>query len=650
MKHMKKILSFLLTFAVTASMLVLPSGVFAENESTGSEPTVVGVTDDTYVRCAGGVVYKGNSAYVNSQVVTMTDDNKSSYTTGQLTHNAEATLYTSDATADTTGSRRRTYLKFTLSEEQKTAVQSAQYVVLKLGLKSDESTSASKATLTVHGLKDTNKTFDTATLTYDGTKDVLEKVENPIASVTGISEVCELDVTDYVTEETDGSYAFKLVSDEVLAFYSKEKSGDVVKPSLVFYSEAPAEKTAVETDAAALSPASVVSESFLLSTSGDAGSSIAWTSSDSDTIAISGGTATVTPSQTAHKSVTLTATVTNGSFQTTKSFEVIVLSNSAEWSVAPTADTWVRSNGGNLYTNEIVYSNGTEVTLTDDNKSSYKTGDLLKYSDNKLYAQSKELTKDSGGYRRSYLKFAPSEADAAMLASADRVVLKLTKFAGNGKATEEGAAVTVHGLTGDLKNFDVTKLTYNTSENLESVTNPLATKTEVDKADTMELDVTEYVRAQTDGVYAFKLDGNDKLAEFHSLESATAAARPCLVAYTDDVNTVKMNIDGGVCKLTDPLKAGKANISLKVERTETQNPSGILIAALYDVTDGVASPSLETVAISDASGEIASGSKYTYQLSLNIADATNKIIKVFLWQGWNMVPVLETTTIGVSAS
>lgn len=613
MKNIKKFLTIILTGTILAAAAVFPAAADAE------EPTTIPVSEDTFVRCSGGVVYSGNKVYVDGETITVTDATKGNYNTGQVVDSG-ATLYTSDAAADNTGGRRRTYLKFDVGNDEKAKLQSASYIVLKMQVSSGDST----ATLAVHGLD--NKSFDTSILNYDGTvSSGLEEFRNEIASVTGVSVgILELDVTDYVKTQTDNTYAFKLISDKLLSFYSKEKAGDFIKPSLVAYSEVPADKSSVMDDAAALTVPDVVKEDFTLAVSGTNGTTINWTSNNS-AIAVNGetGEATVTQDATRNIEVTLTAKVEKGSFSATRNFNVIVLSPSRMQVIGVTADTHVRCKKGD------------------------GTGDVDGSKDKRLYVQ--ELGADGGGcLRRSYLKFAPSAADVAKLKDADRITLKLKRTGVSAGMNQdwESAVLNVHGLTGDYKTkWDGVKgLYYSTtsangmdtvSTGLEGFSNVIASVTGV--SEELELDVTDYVKSQTDGSYVFKIARNNGgLLEFYSMESA--GNEPCLVAY-DVADDLEIKINGSASK---EISDGEAELSLTVYKNGAMNPEGIVLAALYDKSSGA----LKKIGKSQASGTIDDGASHTYTVTLDITDAKNSLVKVFLWKDLiNIVPILPAIVV-----
>lgn len=588
MKSIKKLLSAVLATTIAATLAAMPTAVFAEQTVTAQ-------------------LVKSGITFVRNGETEQADKNNSE----------GATFYTSWDDATITN-QRRTYVKFEAEGDTATTFKTAPYVTLKFTVKKDECSSTGgdlgSTKFEVYGL--TNKTFDTATLTWNTayTAD-LEQFSTVTTVVNGLtvdsSNVCEIDVTDYVTSQTDGKFAFKLASDKLVAIDCR--AATAVKPTLVAYSEEPAGKAAVKAAVNALSVPTVVENNELnLPQYKDSENevTVTWTSSNTDVIEIEYGNAMVKPTDD-NATVTLTATAACGNFSATKSFSVIVLCGDKEWSVPATADTHVRG------------------TKTDKGAN-----------DKLLYTQNVSGTMDAT-WRRSYITFNLSAADNAKLQKADRIKLRLREnFADTALAT---SVLDVHGLA--KKDIDIANLDYaasNTSD-MEAVTNKLSSKTGFTQGEVFELDVTDYVKAQTDGKYAFKLVSTSLLG-FDSLEATAAdVVKPCLVAYdiAEYGFTIGTGDDAQAYHIGDALTTGTMNISLEAKTFARLSTRGRFIAALYN---GAA---LETVSISTVPEVVSEDDGfYAYNATINIENAANRTIKLFLLEDGTLTPILDTVTLG----
>lgn len=131
-------------------------------------------------------------------------------------------------------------------------------------------------------------------------------------------EWLSFDVTDYVQQQTDGVYSFRFYGTTPKTyFYTREIAGK--EPYIQI---AKGDTGAVLSDAAALRVPEKVYDSFQLPTTGTNGSSISW-ESDGTAITIDGGNAQVSEVET-DTPVTLTATVSKGTANETRSFTVTV--------------------------------------------------------------------------------------------------------------------------------------------------------------------------------------------------------------------------------------------------------------------------------------------------------------------------------------
>lgn len=538
MRNVKRVLSIFLTLALLTAAFVLPTSIYAEDEGI----TTVKVTENSSVR--------GNR---NTTDTTLTGD--VAYSAGRL--------YTQNNAAGGEGALRRIYLKFTPTADEIAKIKNAAYVALRVTVSDTElsggvSKDAATDTLTVHGITGEIKSkLNVSTVTFNNSKtDGLEAYSNIVAKVTGLSGAVEADVTEYVKDETDGTYAFKLLTETLCGFYQKTNDAG---PCLVIYDNMPADKQTAMEDAEALNVEKTVKKSFNLPVLGNGGSAVSWSSSDSTVISVDeAGLATVTQKENENTAITLTATVTKGNFTEKKTFGVVVLASNRMWAVTVNEDTYVRC--------------GTTPT---------ETGGTPHDKENILTIQ--ELGEDGGAcLRRTYLKFSLSENDKAKLNDADRITLKLQLTSDTDKDAAQVATMTVHGLTGAAKEAcNISELTFNSTKTdggLEYVNCPVAKVTGI--SDVCEVDVTSYVKSQTDGVYAFKLTGdNQKVIIFHSNKTNYG---PELVAY-DVADDLEFTINGAAKKLTDGIENGNLNFKLKVYNNGgAVNPKGVFVTVLYE--------------------------------------------------------------------
>ncbi len=339
------------------------------------------------------------------------------------------------------------------------------------------------------------------------------------------TEVVTADVTDYVKAQEDGKYVFKIAG---------QSSGNAqYNPCrLIFdYSDGAKAKSAI--DGVTLSD-NIFSENFTLPTEGKFDTVITWSSSDS-AIAIDGANAVVTrpTEEEGDKEVTLTASVTVGEATETKEFTVTVpaVITADIIKAFPTADSYAQKSNPD--------------TNFNDKKNFYING--------------------SG--RQNFIRFNVTDVNADEIGEA---VLNLYFREINKPADgKDNFGITLYGLSGqDKTSWEESTLTYNVGAELGLLDSSesygsgelLGVQTvKYDEVGTMvSIDVTDYVKSQTDGVYALRFCGDSITAYLDTRECETAEQRPYLEISRGDTGAVIS--DTKALTLDAEVKAGSLTL------------------------------------------------------------------------------------------
>lgn len=360
----------------------------------------------------------------------------------------------------------------------------------------------------VYGIEE-NKDDYTATADYSA---VNANAGTLIGDITGTGKIeVSIDVTDYVKSQADKKYVFKI------AGYTPEggTAGDVRFNtfSLTFdYSDSAKAKAAINSIEGVNTTAS---EDFTLPATGKFDTEITWSSSDT-AIAIDGANATVTrPSEAeGDKKVTLTASVTIGENTETREFIVTVpaIITSDVVRAMPNADSYAQKSNPD--------------TNFNDTKNLYING--------------------SG--RQNFIRFNVMDINADEVGEA---VLNLyLREIKNPAADKDSFGITLYGLSGqDKTSWEESTLTYNVGaelglldSSLESYgSGTLAANKIIGYNETeswISIDITDYIKSQSDGVYALRICGDNVQAYFNSREYENEELRPYLEISRGDAGAV----------------------------------------------------------------------------------------------------------------
>lgn len=241
------------------------------------------------------------------------------------------------------GTGRHSFLRFNVEDKQN--IENA--VAAKLYMYIAEVKSGTAPTVMTLGLQETDRTsWEEEGLTYNQllTAGILntngderygrgQYIDTVPTEKIIAGEWVSVDITSYLKENcaSDGIAAFRLYGSPTAKISSRETD---YAPYIELYS---GDTGAVIADTDAIKLPSCVFESFTLPTAGANGSSIEW-ASDNAAIAVSGGTAAVTPVD-ADTEVTLTATISKGDETDTKAFKVKVLKEIFTFSGGLSAET-----------------------------------------------------------------------------------------------------------------------------------------------------------------------------------------------------------------------------------------------------------------------------------------------------------------------
>ena len=361
----------------------------------------------------------------------------------------------------------------------------------------------------VYGIEE-NKDDYTATADYSA---VNANAGTLIGDITGTGKIeVSIDVTDYVKSQADKKYVFKI------AGYTPEggTAGDVRFNTFALtfdYSDSAKARAAVNGIEAL--PATVT-EDFTLPTTGKFDTAVTWSSSDT-AITIDGASALVArPSEAeGDKKVTLTASVTIGEATETKEFIVTVpaIITSDVLKAVSNADTYVQS--GNYADTSYNYQNS-------------------------LYIQ--------GSGRQNFIRFNVMDVDADEVGEAI-LNLYLDRIE-NPKADTDSFTIQVYGLSGqDKTSWEENTLTYNEGISLGLIDTSLESYgsgeligyTDI-KNDAVKgwvsIDVTDYIKSQSDGVYALRIYGSAVRAYFNTRECENEELRPYLEISRGDAGAV----------------------------------------------------------------------------------------------------------------
>lgn len=346
----------------------------------------------------------------------------------------------------------------------------------------------------IYGIAE-NKELHGSTATYDAS---IFSAGNLIGSVSGEGkQAVSIDVTDYIKSQTDGDYLFNFIGpgNPQLRYKDFTLNFD--------YSDAAKAQSAIS----AINIKTVAAKDFVLPLIGKFDMPISWSSSDS-AIAIEGESAKVTlPAEGVEdKTVTLTAEIAVGEQSVTKDFVITLPSPETS-----NADTYAQAANAdkNFDEQHCIYLNGSGRQ----NFMRFNKPDLV-------------VNENDSVYLKMYL-YDIKKPEAL---------------------TEEGNfGITVLGLTGNDKiSWREKTFTYQIGEQLGLLNKDADTNygtgdfigTTVVNKDLLNavpdentapendpryvsIDVTEYVKSQKDGIYAFRMFGPSIQAYFYSRENET---------------------------------------------------------------------------------------------------------------------------------
>lgn len=353
-------------------------------------------------------------------------------------------------------------------------------------------------------------------------------------NIYAVGNTLEIDVTDYLKSQTDGIYSFMIYAKDAIAvnkttrFYSKLADvGAELKPYLKLYSEDSdiykAKFDANNVDLSAYNAG--IKNELVLPSAGVNGSALTWTSSDESVLLINeDGTVTVTRPINADAQVTLTVTATSGTITATAPYSVKVLMFNPN-KMTPMGDTRIRY--------------GSSVKATD-----YSAESTVRITGGSALAQ-----RSHGWYRFENL----DAANLTAVQNATYVGLRLKVES----IDDAGDHFRVQGLnvlkTGwtipdGIPPIDERVVLTGESASELGIRDFESNQLDILNTNTftagsyIELNVTDYVKEQTDGVYVFRTmrdTQNQKSIDFYSLNCGDPESYPHLQVYYGDEGTAK---------------------------------------------------------------------------------------------------------------
>ena len=454
------------------------------------------------------------------------------------------------------GSRRYGLIRFD-GTEMRPEIDSASRIVFKFYTGQEE---RCKRTL-LYGLYGAHKQFDENTLTWriasgiqEGGVSLAEYLDNPFVTPVPPAEAKwhEIDVTDYVKSQADYIFAFKAFagpgSSNSYALRSKEAQG--FEPQLLIYTDIQHSVNAAADQLEAAYRLSALTGDVALPDSwGDC--SVSWESEDESILSNSGKICERPPLAGGEdKTTIMNMKVSLGERTLTRRLTVCVLREGV-WPAE--ADTYT---GGGM---DAAASFGGSA---------------------QLYCGQKELPEFD---RKAFLKFSIPEGG---LADAAKVFLRL--YPDHGRRSLSGMFAAV-GLSGEVKQAVHEDLTYETLAGLD-LAEGVVTAGEFAGNAWVDLDVTEYVKAQADGIYAFRLDSEDEAVCFFSKDSDYAPRlisldESCAPLYEAGAQVNLMGLDAVVADLQLPETSGGYAVEWTTDNDTLISSDGTVIRPAYEEGD-----------------------------------------------------------------
>lgn len=290
----------------------------------------------------------------------------------------------------------------------------------------------------------------------------------------------DIDVTSFVKEHlSDGYVSFMLYNDastKKINFYSKENPDTTKHPELVIT----VDTSNVGTDMASLKLNDVYAADFNLPTEGENGSAISWATSDENIIAINKNFAVVTRDLIQNKTVKLTATISDSETSMTKEFDVKVPAYMGE--INAVADVRVRNDGTGNVNNPDTYCQISTV-------GTHGHGFML--FDNTFNSE----------YNHELIQSVPY---ITLNFAAARIAPGTLRVYGISGDTEYKKLISEDAENGLTYSKAIEEGLYDYKENILAEI-PIES---IPASEYISIDVTDYVKSQTDGVYAYRFEAD----------------------------------------------------------------------------------------------------------------------------------------------
>ncbi len=392
------------------------------------------------------------------------------------------TTFTVKTDIQVSGSGRYGFVIFKTSDIDVTDGNTADYVAnaAAITLTMRQNYLTTDFTSTIYGISDNKESYSsTESASFNAT---LYGAGDKIGQVEGTNKVdVSIDVTDYVKKQTDGTLVFKVVGDTTSQYKYRNFT-----LTFDYSDEAKANSAANKIEVN-----ETYKEDFTLPLTGSFDSIISWTSDNEDVISIDSATgeATVTRPQGEDASVKLTATVTIGETSVTKEFTVAV-----------------------------------PAVFTGDVLTAVSEADILvqngKYLDNNYNGKRLRL---QGSGRQNFIRFSQTDMPQSEILNA-----KLYMYLAETDKTA-GIYFDLYGLSGEDKTSWDETITSTIAQNKGLLNYTLESYGAGEKIGTTNIndtqigqwicvDITEYAKAQTDGIYAFRFYGGSTDTYFNDRE------------------------------------------------------------------------------------------------------------------------------------
>lgn len=455
------------------------------------------------------------------------------------------------------GSRRYSLIRYD-ANEKRPEIDTATKIMFRFYTGQEE---RCKRTL-LYGLYGAHKSFDENTLTWKKAAQMVEQgvsltdyfgaqFETPIPP--SGAKWHEIDVTDYVKSQSDYIYAFKVFaaagSTNSYALRSKEAVG--FEPHLVIYTDIEYEvNMAADQLEMEYRMSALTNDIDLPSQWGNC--NVEWESKDESIITDHGRIGTRPPlAEDKDKITTMMMRVSLDARTVEREITVRVLREGvfpADW------DTYT-SGGMNSNT-------------------SFKR-------DKNLFCSEKELPEFD---RKAFLRFSILDEEARL--NAEKVILRLYPDHMSRSAVGE---FQVSMLEGELKNQIHEDLTYNMIGTLSGNSEKTA-QGSINGQMWVDIDVTEYVKGQQDGICAFRLDGSDEGARFFSKDSDYAPQIILLNAdsallYTEGASLNLGDLNAVTNDLVLPNQTERAEVIWESNHPEFIDSNGWVTRPTYEDSD-----------------------------------------------------------------